>query len=176
MASVFVRCHSTHKGDEEHEHRAEAAILVRTRQQPQNNMVATTQMTKTRYGRYGVLCLFQNCPKANDFMLERRLLWDPRGRILPTPSQPVRSRLFDFRLCENCRHSRGLCSRARVEASGHVVTESRDLHSLLLGPRTQLFYSFNLEAVGPDDHLVRANARAFDLSWVRAELATLYSL
>jgi hypothetical protein len=30
------------------------------------------------------------------------------------PSQPMRSLLFDFRLCENCRHSRGLCWRARV--------------------------------------------------------------
>jgi transposase len=38
-----------------------------------------------------------------------------------------------------------------------------------------LFYSFNLEAMVPDDHLVRAIARAFDLSWVRAELAPHYS-
>jgi hypothetical protein len=30
------------------------------------------------------------------------------------PSQPVRSLLFDFRLRENYRHSRGLCWRARV--------------------------------------------------------------
>jgi transposase len=34
-----------------------------------------------------------------------------------------------------------------------------------------LFYSFNLEEVVPDDHLVRAIARVLDLSWVRAELA-----
>ena len=39
----------------------------------------------------------------------------------------------------------------------------------------QLFYSFNLEAVVPDDHLVRAIARVLDLSWVRAELAPHYS-
>jgi len=39
----------------------------------------------------------------------------------------------------------------------------------------QLFYSFNLEAVVPDDHLVRAVARVLDLSWVRAELAPHYS-
>ena len=39
----------------------------------------------------------------------------------------------------------------------------------------QLFYSFNLEAVVPDDHLVRAVARVLDLSWVRAELALHYS-
>src|SRR5712691_2059784 len=39
----------------------------------------------------------------------------------------------------------------------------------------QLFYSFNLEEVVPDDHLVRAIARVLDLSWVRAELAPHYS-
>ena len=39
----------------------------------------------------------------------------------------------------------------------------------------QLFYSFNLEAVVPNDHLVRAIARVLDLSWVRAELAPYYS-
>src|SRR6476620_12851 len=39
----------------------------------------------------------------------------------------------------------------------------------------QLFYSFNLEEVVPDDHLVRAIARILDLSWVRAELAPHYS-
>jgi transposase len=39
----------------------------------------------------------------------------------------------------------------------------------------QLFYSFNLENVVPDDHVVRAIARVLDLSWVRAELAPHYS-
>jgi transposase len=39
----------------------------------------------------------------------------------------------------------------------------------------QLFYSFNLEAIVPDDHQVRAIARVLDLSWVRAELAPHYS-
>jgi transposase len=39
----------------------------------------------------------------------------------------------------------------------------------------QLFYSFNLEEVVPDDHLVRAIARILDLSWVRAEMAPHYS-
>jgi transposase len=39
----------------------------------------------------------------------------------------------------------------------------------------QLFYSFNLEEVVPDDHQVRAIARVLDLSWVRAELAPHYS-
>jgi len=39
----------------------------------------------------------------------------------------------------------------------------------------QLFYSFNLEAVVPDDHLVRAIAGVLDLSWVRSELAPHYS-
>src|SRR3954452_22732069 len=39
----------------------------------------------------------------------------------------------------------------------------------------QLFYSFNLEAVVPDDHQVRAIAGVLDLSWVRAELAPHYS-
>lgn len=40
----------------------------------------------------------------------------------------------------------------------------------------QLFYSFNLEEVVPDDHLVRAIAGVLDLSWVRAELAPHYSV
>ncbi|HEY3653875.1 MAG TPA: transposase, partial [Steroidobacteraceae bacterium] len=39
----------------------------------------------------------------------------------------------------------------------------------------QLFYSFNLEAIVPDDHQVRAIAHVLDLSWVRAELAPHYS-
>jgi transposase len=39
----------------------------------------------------------------------------------------------------------------------------------------QLFYSFNLEEVVPDDHLVRAVARILDLSWVRTELTPYYS-
>ena len=38
-----------------------------------------------------------------------------------------------------------------------------------------LFYSFNLEEVVPDDHLVRATSRVLDLAWVRAELARHYS-
>src|ERR1700724_3107828 len=38
-----------------------------------------------------------------------------------------------------------------------------------------LFYSFNLEEVVPDDHLVRAISRVLDLSWVRTELAPHYS-
>jgi transposase len=39
----------------------------------------------------------------------------------------------------------------------------------------QLFYSFNLDEVVPDDHPVRAIAGVLDLSWVRAELAPHYS-
>jgi transposase len=39
----------------------------------------------------------------------------------------------------------------------------------------QLFYSFNLEAIVPDDHQVRGISRVLDLSWVRAELAPHYS-
>ena len=39
----------------------------------------------------------------------------------------------------------------------------------------QLFYSFNLEEVVPDDHLIRSIARVLDFSWVRAELAPHYS-
>ena len=39
----------------------------------------------------------------------------------------------------------------------------------------QLFYSFNLEEVVPDDHLVRSISRVLDLAWVRAELAPHYS-
>ena len=39
----------------------------------------------------------------------------------------------------------------------------------------QLFYSFCLEEVVPDDHQVRAIASVLDLSWVYAELANYYS-
>jgi transposase len=39
----------------------------------------------------------------------------------------------------------------------------------------QLFYSFNLDEVVPDDHLVRTVARVLDLTWVRTELAPHYS-
>src|SRR5580693_1360488 len=39
----------------------------------------------------------------------------------------------------------------------------------------QLFYSFCLEEVVPDDHLVREIAAVLDLGWVRDELAPYYS-
>jgi transposase len=39
----------------------------------------------------------------------------------------------------------------------------------------QLFYSFCLDEVIPDDHLVRAIASVLDLSWVHKELAPHYS-
>ena len=38
----------------------------------------------------------------------------------------------------------------------------------------QLFYSFRLPDVVPDDHLVRAIAAVLELSWVHAELASYY--
>ena len=38
----------------------------------------------------------------------------------------------------------------------------------------QLFYSFCLEEVVPDDHQVRAIAAVFDLSWVYGELSPHY--
>ena len=40
--------------------------------------------------------------------------------------------------------------------------------------QAQLFYSFRLDEVVPDDHLVREIAGVFDLSWVHAELAPYY--
>lgn len=39
----------------------------------------------------------------------------------------------------------------------------------------QLFYSFDLDAVVPDDHLVRKITAVLDLSWVHTELASHYS-
>ena len=40
----------------------------------------------------------------------------------------------------------------------------------------QLLYSFNLEEVVPDDHLVRSIAGVLDFSWFRVEAsATLFS-
>ena len=39
----------------------------------------------------------------------------------------------------------------------------------------QLFYSFRLEQVVPEDHLVRKIAAFVDLAWVRKELAPYYS-
>ena len=38
----------------------------------------------------------------------------------------------------------------------------------------QLFYSFRLHDVVPNDHQVRAIAAVLDLSWVHAELASNY--
>src|SRR5262249_2574168 len=38
----------------------------------------------------------------------------------------------------------------------------------------ELFYSFCLEEVVPDDHLIREIAAVLDLSWVRTELAAHY--
>src|SRR5437870_8772483 len=38
----------------------------------------------------------------------------------------------------------------------------------------QLFYSFHLDEVVPDDHLVREIAAILDLSWVHRELAAYY--
>jgi hypothetical protein len=38
----------------------------------------------------------------------------------------------------------------------------------------QLFYSFCLEEVVPDDHQVRALASVLDLTWVYGELSPLY--
>ena len=40
--------------------------------------------------------------------------------------------------------------------------------------QSQLFYSFCLEKVVPDDHLVREIAAVLDLSWVHAQLAPYY--
>ena len=37
-----------------------------------------------------------------------------------------------------------------------------------------LFYSFDLDAVVPDDHLVREVAAVLDMSWVYKELAPRY--
>jgi transposase len=49
----------------------------------------------------------------------------------------------------------------------------------MMGRRTQdqgkLFYSFDLDAAVPDDHLVRSIAAVLDLSWVHNELASHYS-
>jgi hypothetical protein len=49
----------------------------------------------------------------------------------------------------------------------------------MMGRRKQdqgrLFYSFDLDAVVPDDHLVREIAAVLDLSWVHAEPAPHYS-
>src|SRR3974377_1837651 len=39
----------------------------------------------------------------------------------------------------------------------------------------QLFYSFNLDEGGADDHAVREIAAVLDLSWVHAELAPYYA-
>ena len=46
---------------------------------------------------------------------------------------------------------------------------------LLNHDQGQLLYSFYLEEVVPDDHLVRQIAAVLDLSWVHAELAPYYS-
>ncbi len=38
----------------------------------------------------------------------------------------------------------------------------------------QFFYSFCLDGVVPDDHIVRAIAAVLDLTWVYSELAPYY--
>ena len=43
----------------------------------------------------------------------------------------------------------------------------------LKNEQSQLFYSFCLDEVVPEDHLVRDIAAVLDLSWVRAELALI---
>ena len=53
--------------------------------------------------------------RCGQAMLERRLLWI-REFESSHPSQPVRSPLCDFRVCENRRHCRGLGWRARVSS------------------------------------------------------------
>jgi transposase len=40
----------------------------------------------------------------------------------------------------------------------------------------RLFYEFSLERHVPSDHLLRRLDEALDLSWLRAELAPLYSV
>jgi transposase len=57
-----------------------------------------------------------------------------------------------------------------------VATRQRGLAMMgrLKHDQGQLFYSFCLEEVVPDDHLVRGIAAVLDLSWVHAELAPYY--
>ena len=45
----------------------------------------------------------------------------------------------------------------------------------LKSDQRQLFYSFCLDEVVPNDHRVREIAAVLDLSWVHAELAPYYS-
>src|SRR5664279_5566801 len=46
----------------------------------------------------------------------------------------------------------------------------------LKSDQSQLFYQFNLEDAVPYDHLVRRIDAALDLTWLRSELASHYSL
>ena len=54
-----------------------------------------------------------------------------------------------------------------------LVAEARD-DGRLNHDQRQLFYSFCLDEVVPDDHLVRAIASVLDLSWVHKEFAGYY--
>ena len=45
-----------------------------------------------------------------------------------------------------------------------------------VGQQDRLFYEFDLEDMVPGDHLLRRIAAALDLSWLRGEMKTHYSL
>ena len=71
------------------------------------------------------------------------------------------------------------CRRSRLKASANndSLTLTRSTagtgHDGSVGAG-QLFYSFCLEDVVPDDHEVRAIASVLDLSWFYGELSPLY--
>ena len=65
------------------------------------------------------------------------------------------------------------CPRARtlIAYAHHIERRGFAMMGRLKNDQGQLFYSFCLEEVVPDDHLVRGIAAVLDLSWVHAELA-----
>src|SRR5215813_5802397 len=65
--------------------------------------------------------------------------------------------------------------RTVIPWPGHRFLRGRAMIGRLNHDQGQLFYSFHLDEVVPDDHLVRAIAAVLDLSWVHRELAPYYA-
>src|SRR4029078_3514612 len=63
-----------------------------------------------------------------------------------------------------------VCRRRRDDARWRRTMMGRLNHD-----QAQLFYSFSLEKIVPEDHLVRTIAAVLDLRWVHGELAPHYS-
>ena len=91
---------------------------------------------------------------------------DPRRRRGKTPRAAIGRFCCRSRLPGSANGNSLVLRRTSAGASDDGTAQS--------GPG-RLFYSFCLDEVVPDDHLVRQIAAVLDLSWVHAELRPYYS-